>query len=102
MPATNIQVDLIAGESMKIVGPGNLTFQAPGAAKAAAGVNGGGATALAAKSSATASGTIWTGKGVSLGLGLGLGVWGPVILVAVAAGGYAYLRHKRSQNWWPL
>jgi hypothetical protein len=58
--------------------------------------------ATASKVPAAASGTIWTGKGLSLGLGLGLGAWGPVILVALATGGYAYYRKRQSQKIWPF
>ncbi len=108
MPATNVQIDLIAGESMKIVGPGTLHFQTPAAAKAAAGGTtgttalAGGSKAVAVKSSSAAAGTIWTGKGLSLGLGLGLGAWGPLLLATAVAGGYVYYKRKQAPKWWPL
>jgi hypothetical protein len=108
MPAANVQIDLIAGESMKIMGPGKLSFQAPGVAKAAIG-NGattgmatGGKAAAAMKGSTATAGTIWTGKGLTLGLGLGLGAWGPVLLATAVVGGYAYYKRKQSAKWWPL
>lgn len=101
MPVSNLQIDLVAGESIKVVGPGHLHFQTPAAAKAAA-AQAATATAAGGKTSAAAAGTIWSGKGLSLGLGLGLGAWGPILLVTAAAGGYAYYRHKKSLKWWPL
>ncbi|MEO5334196.1 MAG: hypothetical protein H7839_19455 [Magnetococcus sp. YQC-5] len=121
MPA-NFTIDLLAGESMTVAGPGTLDFTIPeiarttamtGQANMAAPAAGKGlATAgkgltkglvvNSATTTAAQSGTIWSGKGLSLGLGLGLGAWGPVLVVAAAAGGYLYWRKKNPNKTWPF
>jgi hypothetical protein len=93
-------------------GGGNGVVMAQGAAgggntatvNTLAGTNGN-ITSVASKAAAASkvpAGTIWTGKGLSLGLGMGLGAWGPVILVALATGGYAYYRKRQAQKFWPF
>ncbi|MEO5364739.1 MAG: hypothetical protein H7838_14135 [Magnetococcus sp. DMHC-8] len=122
MPA-NFTIDLLAGESMTVAGPGTLDFAIPEVArnatvagKATVAKAGAGLGATAGKgitkglvvnttpavASSAQAGTIWTGKGMSLGLGLGLGAWGPALVVAAAAGGYVYWRKKNNQKLWPF
>lgn len=122
MPATTMNADLLPGETLTLIGPGKVEFQAAKAAQAAkvakgATVAGQGVvgtnvqTAMggiaktgtaAASSTAVKAGTIWTGKGLSLGLGLGLGAWGPGILAAAAIGSYVYYRKKKAMRLWPF
>ncbi|MEO5376906.1 MAG: hypothetical protein H7832_03860 [Magnetococcus sp. DMHC-6] len=127
MPTTDMTVNLLAGESIKIAGPGLVEFHAAealpiaktvatGATKMGAGqtmataqttqlgfgTTSATATTAAAKTAGTAGGTIWTGKGLSLGLGLGLGAWGPVILVSGATLGYIYWRRSKAAKIWPF
>ncbi|MBF0423329.1 MAG: magnetic particle specific iron-binding protein [Magnetococcales bacterium] len=119
MPATTMNAELLPGETLTLVGPGKVEFQAAQAAKAvtgakAAGTAGqgivatnvqttvGGVTKTGAAAAAAKAGTIWTGKGLSLGLGLGLGAWGPGILAAAAIGGYIYYRKKKTLRLWPF
>ncbi len=107
MLTTNFSVNLLAGETLKVAGPGTVEFAAPevvgagkaafaqgatGNAMAANGTVGGGAATIT--KTAASGGTIWSGKGLSLGLGLGLGAWGPVLL-ASAVGGYIYWRKQK-------
>ncbi|MBF0583798.1 MAG: hypothetical protein HQL80_06120 [Magnetococcales bacterium] len=125
-------VELLAGETLKVAGPGLVEFSAPeivpakmgavmgakgGAAGAAATqMQVGAGTGQAVISTATdpnmvvtatgskaAAGTIWNGKGLSLGLGRGLGAWGPVLLAtAITVGGYVYWKKKQSAKVWPF
>ncbi|MEO5363626.1 MAG: hypothetical protein H7838_08390 [Magnetococcus sp. DMHC-8] len=121
-------VELLAGETLKVAGPGFVEFSAAEVApvKLAAGAKGtvaatqmqvGAGTGqavintgvdptlltTAAGSKAATAGTIWNGKGLSLGLGLGLGAWGPVLLAtAVTVGGYVYWKKKQSAKVWPF
>ncbi|MEO5352352.1 MAG: hypothetical protein H7835_03970 [Magnetococcus sp. XQGC-1] len=119
-------VELLAGETLKVAGPGFVEFSAPEIvpAKLAAGAKGTAAAAqmkvgagtgqavintgmdpnfVAAAGSKAATGTIWNGKGLSLGLGLGLGAWGPLLLAtAVTVGGYVYWKKKQSAKVWPF
>ena len=123
-------VELLAGETLKVAGPGFVEFSAPeiipaklGTMVGAKGVVAGTATPMqigagtgqAVVSTATdpgfvttagskaAAGTIWNGKGLSLGLGLGLGAWGPVLLAtAVTVGGYIYWKKQQSVKVWPF
>lgn len=115
----NFAVELLAGETLKVAGPGLVEFSAPeilpakmavGAKGAAVGAGTGGQavintgmdpTLITTAGSKATAGTIWNGKGMSLGLGLGLGGWGPVLLIA-AAGGYVYWRKKQNANLWPF
>ena len=105
MLTNNFSVNLLAGETLKVAGPGTVEFSAPevigagkaaftqgaaGQAAAANGMTGGG---MVATKAGTSAGTIWSGKGLSLGLGLGLGAWGPVLLLSAA--GYVYWRKKQ-------
>ncbi|MEO5334071.1 MAG: hypothetical protein H7839_18825 [Magnetococcus sp. YQC-5] len=117
MPA-NFAIDLLAGETITVTGPGTLDFAVPEivnntalAGQAPAGTalatTGKGMTKglvvnSAATTTAAKTGTLWSGKGMSLGLGLGLGAWGPVLLVAAAAGGYIYWRKKNHASLWPF
>lgn len=120
-------VELLAGETLKVAGPGFVEFSAPEVvqAKLGAGVKGtavattqmqvGAGTGkgvistgvdptlltTAGTGSKVAAGTIWNGKGLSLGLGLGLGAWGPVLVLA-AVGGYVYWRKKHHAKVWPF
>ena len=117
-------VELLAGETLKVAGPGFVEFSAPEVLPAKLGVGAKGAAtqmqigagtgkgvistgvdpnlmATAGSGSKVASGTIWNGKGLSLGLGLGLGTWGPILLAtAVTVGGYLYW--KKKQSLWPF
>ena len=120
-------VELLAGETLKVAGPGFIEFSAAEAvpAKLAAGVKGATATTtqmqigtgtgqavintgvdptiVTTAGSKITAGTIWNGKGLSLGLGLGLGAWGPALLVtAVTVGGYVYWKKKQSAKIWPF
>lgn len=119
-------VELLAGETLKVAGPGFVEFSAAEVmpAKLAAGTKGaavatqmqvGAGTGQAVVSagmdpnfvttagSKAAAGTIWNGKGLSLGLGLGLGAWGPVLLAtALTVGGYVYWKKKQSVKVWPF
>ncbi|MEO5339925.1 MAG: hypothetical protein H7837_05310 [Magnetococcus sp. MYC-9] len=122
-------VELLAGETLKVAGPGFVEFSAPEIvpAKMAAGAKGAAAAAtpmqigagtgkgvvvtgmdpnlvtVAGPGSKVAAGTIWNGKGLSLGLGLGLGAWGPLLLAtALTAGGYVYWKKKQSAKVWPF
>lgn len=118
MPA-NFAIDLLAGESMTVAGPGTLDFTIPEIARntamagqATTGVNGlamtgkgltkGVVVNTTAATTTAQAGTIWSGKGLSLGLGLGLGAWGPVLVMAAAAGGYVYWRKKNHAPLWPF
>lgn len=116
MPA-NFTIDLLAGESMKVVGPGTVDFAIPelarntvvagqatagnGLATAGKGLTKGLTVSTTASTATAQAGTIWSGKGLSLGLGLGLGAWGPLLVVA-AAGGYVYWRKKNHAPLWPF
>ncbi|MBF0462140.1 MAG: hypothetical protein HQL87_12165 [Magnetococcales bacterium] len=122
-------VELLAGETLKVAGPGLIEFSAAEAvpAKLVAGTKGAAAAAApmqvgagtgkavihtgidptlltsAGTGSKAVAGTLWNGKGLSLGLGLGLGAWGPTLLVtAVTVGGYLYWKHKQSAKIWPF
>ncbi len=118
-------IELLAGETLKVAGPGFVEFSAAEAvpAKLAAGTKGAAAattqigagtgkaviqtgidpTLITTAGSKAAAGTIWNGKGLSLGLGLGLGAWGPVLLAtAVTVGGYVYWKKKQSAKIWPF
>lgn len=122
-------VELLAGETLKVAGPGFIEFSAPEVIPAMLGAMAGAKGAAAATpmqqvgagagqaviSTATdpgvittagtkaAAGTIWNGKGLSLGLGLGLGAWGPVLLAtAVTVGGYLYWKKQQSVKTWPF
>ena len=112
-------VELLAGETLKIAGPGFIEFSAAEAvpAKLAAATTqmqigaGGQAvintgmdpTLVTTAGSKVAAGTIWNGKGLSLGLGLGLGAWGPALLAtAVTVAGYVYWKKKQSAKVWPF
>ncbi|MBF0126621.1 MAG: hypothetical protein HQM02_05350 [Magnetococcales bacterium] len=114
MPA-NFTIDLLAGESMTVAGPGTLDFAIPElarntavAGKAAAGnglaVTGKGLTkGLAVNTTTVTTATqAGAGKGLSLGLGLGLGAWGPVLVAAALAGGYVYWRKRNHAPLWPF
>ena len=118
-------VELLAGETLKVAGPGVVEFSAVEVvpAKLAVGAKGTAATTanmqmgagtgqavintgvdptlITTAGSKAAAGTIWNGKGVSLGLGLGLGGWGPVLLLT-ALGGYVYWRKKQHAKVWPF
>ncbi|MBF8273130.1 MAG: mms6 [Magnetococcales bacterium] len=124
MPATTINAELLPGETLTLVGPGKVEFQAAQAAKTAQAAKvANGATvagkgivgtniqatmgvaktgAAATSTAAVKAGTIWTGKGLSLGLGLGLGAWGPGLLAATVVGGYIYYRKKKTMRLWPF
>ncbi|MBF0161262.1 MAG: hypothetical protein HQL88_03150 [Magnetococcales bacterium] len=122
-------VELLAGETLKVAGPGFVEFSAPEVVQAKLGATAKGAAAAttqmqvgagtgqgvvttgvdptlittAGTGSKAAAGTIWNGKGLSLGLGLGLGVWGPILLAtAVTVGGYVYWKKQKSAKVWPF
>lgn len=121
MPITqSFAVELLAGESLQVAGPGVVEFSGAevvrtklgaiagagtGKAVVKTGLNQGAAvtsatTTVASKASV---GTIWNGKGLSLGLGMGLGAWGPVILISAATlGGYVYWKKKQAARIWPF
>ncbi|MBF0125822.1 MAG: hypothetical protein HQM02_01285 [Magnetococcales bacterium] len=112
MPA-NFTIDLLAGESMTVAGPGTLDFTIPEIARnttlagqATVGngltVTGKGLTKGLAVNTTTVAAQAGTGKGLSLGLGLGLGAWGPALLAAAAIGGYVYWRKKQHAPLWPF
>ncbi|MBF0584518.1 MAG: hypothetical protein HQL80_09835 [Magnetococcales bacterium] len=122
-------VELLAGETLKVAGPGIVEFSAAEVVPAKLGVTAGAkgaatqmqigagtgkavistgtnpvvVTAAAGSGSNAAAGTIWNGKGLSLGLGLGLGAWGPVLLLTAATvGGYVYWKKKQNAKVWPF
>ena len=116
-------VKILAGETLKVAGPGFVEFSALETVPAplAAGAKGAAATQMqvgagtgqavintgmdpnliTTAGSKVTAGTLWNGKGLSLGLGLGLGAWGPVLLLT-AVGGYVYWRKKKNAAVWPF
>ncbi|MBF0368360.1 MAG: magnetic particle specific iron-binding protein [Magnetococcales bacterium] len=80
MPMTNMTVDLLAGESVKVVGPGTMEFHAPELANVA---KGGGAAAGKGKAALAGGGKM----AVAAGQGQGATVGGGKLIAAAGSTG---------------